>query len=83
MTASQRRPHSIACTRSMSGHVATTIMVAQITAGRNGRKIQNEVAMSPTMQSTASIVRVRSRRLVVMIVDPPPVVVYPGCAGRW
>jgi len=77
VTASQRRPHSHPCTRSMSGHVATAIMVAQMSAGRKGRKIQNEAAMSPPMNSTARVVRGRSRWMVVMIMAPPPVVVWP------
>jgi hypothetical protein len=35
-------------------------MVAQITAGRNGRRIQSEPAMSPPMNNNAKIVRVMS-----------------------
>ena len=61
VTARARLFHSRACTQSISCQVATTIMVAQTTAGRNGRKIQNDAAMSAAMNSTASVVRVRSR----------------------
>src|SRR5215510_9243594 len=39
-TANPRRPHNTDCTRIIRGQVATTIMVAQITAGRNGRNTQ-------------------------------------------
>ncbi len=35
-------------------------MVAQMTAGRNGQRIQSEPTMSPPMNNTASIVRVMS-----------------------
>jgi uncharacterized lipoprotein YmbA len=45
----------------ISGQLATTIIVAQMAAGINGRRIQNEAAIMPTMNSTTSVVRVRSR----------------------
>ncbi len=60
VTASQRRCHSRRCTRSISGQVATTSVVAQIVAGTNGHRIQNEVAISPATNSTARMVRTRS-----------------------
>jgi hypothetical protein len=42
----------------MMGQVATTRVVAQMIAGRNGHNIQNEVAISPPTKRTASVVRV-------------------------
>src|SRR5215469_552161 len=59
-TASPRLFHSCRCTRSMIGQVATTSVVAQIKAGRNGHRIQNEVAISPATERTARVVRVSS-----------------------
>jgi len=47
--------------RSMSGHVAATIMVAQMIESRKGHKIQTLAVMSAPMESTASVARVRSR----------------------
>src|ERR1700747_3640428 len=49
MTASARLFQSRAWILSISGQVATTIMVAQTAAGRNGCRIQNEAAASPTI----------------------------------
>ena len=60
MTASARLFQSRAWILSISGQVATTIMVAQTAAGRNGCRIQNEAAVSPTIRKTAKVVRVRS-----------------------
>src|SRR5215216_1918318 len=54
VTAKYRFPHSTAWARSINGQVATTIIVAQTSAGTNGRKIQNDAAMRPTMKSTES-----------------------------
>jgi len=45
----------------MTGQVATTTMVAQITADRKGRTIQNEAAIRMPIKSTARVVWVRSR----------------------
>ncbi len=59
-TASPRLPHSQRCARSISGQVATTIIAAQMRAARNGRRIQNAAVISPPMNSTASVVCVRS-----------------------
>src|SRR6266446_615788 len=46
----------------MTGQVATTSVVAQMTAGRNGRNIQKQVPISPATKKTARVVRVRSDR---------------------
>jgi hypothetical protein len=45
----------------MSGHVATTIMVAQIIESRKGNRIQMLTAMSVPMQTMDSVTRLRSR----------------------
>jgi hypothetical protein len=50
----------------MSGHVATTIVVAQIMAPRNGRKIQIEEPIKATIKSTANTSRVISRCISIM-----------------
>ena len=55
------RLRSQACSLSIIGHVATTIIAAQMIESRNGRRIQNEAPMRITISSTASTVRVRSR----------------------
>ncbi len=60
-TASPRLPQSRACTPSMSGQVATTIMTAHNKEGRKGLKIQKLPTMRIPINSTASVVRVRSR----------------------
>src|SRR5690349_2546819 len=62
ITAIQRRPQRCACTSSMSGQVATTIIEAQIVAAMNGRRIQKQAAIRPTMKRTANVVRARSAR---------------------
>src|SRR5271169_5119294 len=46
-TASPRLRQSRDCTCSMMGKVATTSVVAQMIACRNGHNIQNEAAISP------------------------------------
>src|SRR5262245_36622755 len=46
VTATHRRPHKKASTFSINGQAATAIIVAQSIAGRNGRRIQNDAAMS-------------------------------------
>src|SRR5688500_9048998 len=61
VTASQRRPPLRRCAHSIIGQVATTIIVAQMIAPRNGCRIQNEAAISPPMNSTVSTMRVSSR----------------------
>ena len=60
ITARTRRPPRRLCTARIMGHVATTIMVAQISAGRNGRSTQNVAAISPPSVTTASRIRVTS-----------------------
>ena len=60
-TAGTRRPPKRCSSDFNSGQVATTTIVAQTVAARNGRNTQNEAAISKRMQSTASTVRVRSR----------------------
>ncbi len=59
-TASPRLFHSWRCTRSISGKVATTRVVAQMIAGKNGHRIQNEATISPATNRIASIVRTGS-----------------------
>lgn len=43
------------------GHVATTIIAAQMEESGNGRRIQNKPTTSTIISRVASIVRVRSR----------------------
>ena len=59
-TASFRLPHSHACSRRITGHVATTIINAQTIAPRNGRRIQIVSAISTTMMRTPSVAPGRS-----------------------
>jgi hypothetical protein len=59
-TASQRRFQSFVCTRSITGQVATTIVVAHSRANRKGLRIQIESAMRPPMNSTAKTMRAMS-----------------------
>jgi hypothetical protein len=66
VTASARLPQSRACAAIMSGHVATTIVVAHTIAPRNGRKIQMEDPIRATIKRTASTPRVISRCISVM-----------------
>ena len=61
-TAGSLRCHRRACRRSISGQVATTIVVAQMPAPMNGRKTQNAARIKPAMNSTPSVVRARSWR---------------------
>src|SRR5262249_921465 len=61
-TAIPRIFHSRRCTCIISGQVATTSVVAQMTAGRNGRNIQKQAPINPATNSTARVVRVRSDR---------------------
>ncbi len=56
-----RRPPSRASSLRSSGQVATTIIVAQTTAPRNGWRIQNTATISPTRNRTASVLRLSSR----------------------
>ena len=50
-------PQSRFCTPSISGQVVTTIVVAQTSAVRKGRRIQKLTVMRMPMNSTASVVR--------------------------
>jgi hypothetical protein len=73
------------CSLSIIGHVATTIIAAQMIASRNGRKIQNDAPMSMTISSTASTVCVRSRfvytfRPTSFMVPPVSVADYRPCS---
>ena len=63
-TASQRRRPHRASMRSISGHVAMTIVAAQMIGTMNGRMIHSEATRSVTMNSTPSVVCARSRRIV-------------------
>ena len=60
VTARPRRPHSTPCTRSISGQLATTTMVAQINGPRKGRRIHRAAASSRPMNSTPKVTRARS-----------------------
>ncbi len=66
VVASQRRPHSRSCSQRSAGQVATTTIVAQITAPRNGRRIHSEPRISTPIVSTLSVMRASSRRGSVM-----------------
>src|SRR5262245_19930833 len=66
-TASARRFQRRAWTRSRAGHVATTIVVAQMMAGRNGSRMRSESATSARMKSTAKTTRGMSRGASVAI----------------
>src|SRR5688572_8203949 len=61
VTAAQRRPPTRRCSARNCGQVATTIIVAQMIAPRNGRRIHNEAAISPPITITVSRMRVSSR----------------------
>src|SRR5512137_2777658 len=61
-TAGVRRPPHALSTRSIIGHVATTIIVAQMKAARNGARIYSEPPISPPMNSTDSVIRPSSGR---------------------
>jgi hypothetical protein len=60
-TARPRLCQSHACILSRSGHVATTMMVAQIKEVRKGFMTQKLAAMSVPMNRTDSVMRVTSR----------------------
>jgi hypothetical protein len=72
MTAAHRRPPSPRCTRSNTGHVVTTIIVAHTNPPANGRSTQKHATISSRIVSTLSVLRVRSRA------TPPFCVTY-GC----
>jgi hypothetical protein len=60
-TAKLRRPPRRRSTHRISGQVATTIMTAQITAGRNGLSTQKLAAIKPPIATTAKRIRVMSQ----------------------
>ena len=64
-TANPRR-RNLLCSLSIMGHVATTIIIAQMIESRNGRSIQSEPPTSTIISNIASTVRVRSARGVVV-----------------
>ena len=66
-TASFRRPQSHACSCRIMGHVATTIIAAQMIAPRKGRRIQTVDAISVTMSSTPRVARGRSGREDILV----------------
>ena len=61
-TASARRRNR-ACTLSIKGQVATTIIIAQTNDNRNGRSTQNDARISITISSTANTERGTSRSI--------------------
>ena len=66
--ASQRLPQSRVCSLRKYGQVAMTIMAAHSSDERNGRMTQKHAAIRMPMNSTASVVRVRSDELVWVMV---------------
>ena len=60
VTARNRLCQSHACSFSRSGHVATTMMVAQMREVRKGFMIQKLAVISAPMNRTASVMRVMS-----------------------
>ena len=61
VTASQRRPPSRAWRAIIIGQVATTIMAAQTVAPMNGSNIHRLATIMSAMNTTPSVMRVRSR----------------------
>jgi hypothetical protein len=59
-TAGARRPPKALCKAISQGHVATTSMVDQTVAARKGRSTHRDNANNPTIQKTASVLRVKS-----------------------
>src|SRR6185436_2449041 len=66
MATAKPRRRNLFCSLSIMGHVATTIIIAQIVERRNGRSIQNEPPTSAIISKIASNVRVRSGRGTVV-----------------
>ena len=79
-TARDRRPPVIRCTHNNSGQVATTIVVAQISAPRNGRSVQKLPASRSPMKSTRSMIRVTSTDAAGFMMIPRAVA--KGLSGR-
>ena len=65
-TARLRLPHRRPWMRSIKGHVATTTVAAQMLGPRKGRSTHSAVPMSKPRHSTAKVVRVKSRGVLVM-----------------
>ena len=65
-TAGARRFPSRACRDFSIGQVATTSIVAQTAAARNGRRTHSEPAISSRMQMTARVMRARSWRMALI-----------------
>ena len=85
VTANQRRLHSNASSCNINGHPATTIIVAQSIAGINGRRIQNEAAMKPTITRTERVDRTRSWGAVDALIGRSHSIgsVSGGCISRF
>ena len=66
VTAAQRRPPKADCNRLMRGHVAITNVAAHTVAARKGRRTRKETTIRPTIDRTASVVRVRSNGFVTI-----------------
>ena len=79
-TANVRLPHSHACRYRMTGHVATTIIEAQMIAPRKGRRIQIVNVIRTTMIRTPSVARGTSvgESVAVSIILTLPIVCR-GC----
>ena len=60
VAAGHRMPPRRACSVSMTGHVATTTVVAQTTAPRNGRSVHSVPTMSADRIAARRIVRAKS-----------------------
>jgi thioesterase domain-containing protein len=82
-TAKSAPPDAAAWARALAtlgrgrGEIATTIMVAQLKAARNGERIHSEPTLSPPMNSTDSVMRA-SRELCPGIRTPRAPCVLPG-----
>src|SRR5437660_3640735 len=70
ITARPRFPHNRFCAARISGHVATTIRVAQIKAGRNGCRTHRLAMIAAAMNSTESRMRGSSRRFGRFVIAP-------------
>jgi hypothetical protein len=91
ITAGSRRLPNSRCARSSNGQVATTTIVAQISAGRKGCRIHSDAAISTQRKSTASVGRAISMCFSTGIIvqsfqlsrfGVAPVAAHPGGAAR-
>jgi hypothetical protein len=71
-TAGERLPPNHRWKRSMTGQVATTIMVAQIIARRKGRMIQNTAVSRTPMKRMPRVIPVMSRERPVLHIRCAP-----------